>query len=137
MLAAQPTVEKPDYAKWMLDDPRVNLAISQRTGNASGVDHLGIQAETGEELDELYHRLGDASYAMLEEKGAKCCYAESDKHWAVDPAGVTWEMFHTMGAAVTYGEDHGKVNEAVAAMSPQPHAEAPPKAAGCGCACAA
>jgi len=109
MFGAKPTVEKDDYAKWMLDDPRVNLAISNRRENPAGLNHLGVQAETTDELDSLYEQLSDASFAMLEEKGAKCCYAESDKHWAVDPAGVVWEMFHTMGDSVTYGEDRGLV----------------------------
>jgi catechol 2,3-dioxygenase-like lactoylglutathione lyase family enzyme len=108
MLGEEPIVSKPDYTKWMLDDPRVNLALSQRADNTPGVDHLGIQAETAEELDELYCRLGDASYAMFEQKGAKCCYAESDKHWAVDPVGVLWEMFHTMGEVTVYGNDRAK-----------------------------
>jgi hypothetical protein len=108
MLGAEPTVSKPDYAKWAIDNPKVNLAISEKAGNQSGVDHLGIQAETGEELEELYSRLGDASYAMLEQKGAKCCYAESDKHWAVDPDGIAWEMFHTMGEVTVYGNDRAQ-----------------------------
>lgn len=105
MFGEKPSVLKPDYAKWALTDPNVNFAISQKSGNAAGIDHLGIQAESGEELQKLYDRLGDASYAMMEQKGAKCCYAESDKHWAVDPTGITWEMFHTMGAVTVYGED--------------------------------
>lgn len=108
MLGQSPTVSKPDYAKWALDNPRVNLAISQKPDNARGIDHLGIQAENNEELDELYRRLGDASYAMLEQVGAKCCYAESDKHWALDPDGVPWEMFHTMGEVAVYGEDRAQ-----------------------------
>lgn len=108
MLGQPPTVSKPDYAKWALDNPRVNLAISQKADSAKGVDHLGIQAETGDELEELYERLGDASYAMLDQVGAKCCYAESDKHWAFDPDGVTWEMFHTMGEVAVYGEDRAQ-----------------------------
>lgn len=103
-----PTVSKSDYAKWSLEDPRVNLAISKKVDNQPGLDHLGIQAETSEELEQLYMRLGDASYAMVEQKGATCCYAESDKHWAIDPAGVTWEMFHTMGEAAVYGNDRAR-----------------------------
>jgi catechol 2,3-dioxygenase-like lactoylglutathione lyase family enzyme len=104
----EPTVAKPDYAKWALDDPRVNLAISQRCGNSAGVNHLGIQAETGAELTELHQRMKDASYAMEDQKGAECCYAKSDKHWAVDPAGVPWEMFHTMADVAVYGNDKMK-----------------------------
>ena len=105
MFGEPATVSKPDYAKWELADPRVNFAISDKGAEKTGIDHLGIQAGSGEELDELYRRLGDASYPTVEQKGAECCYAESDKHWAVDPAGVTWEMFHTMGEAVVYGDD--------------------------------
>ena len=108
MFGQEPTVSKPDYAKWSLEDPRMNLAISQKPGNQPGIDHLGIQAETAEELEELYERLGDASYTMLEQRGAKCCYAESDKHWAVDPEGVTWEMFHTLGEVAVYGLDRAQ-----------------------------
>ena len=108
MFGQEPTVSRPDYAKWSLEDPRMNLAISQKLGNQPGIDHLGIQAETAKELEELYERLGDASYAMLEQRGAKCCYAESDKHWAVDPEGVTWEMFHTLGEVAVYGLDRAQ-----------------------------
>jgi catechol 2,3-dioxygenase-like lactoylglutathione lyase family enzyme len=108
MLGAKPTVSRPDYAKWAIDNPKVNLAISQQAGNRAGLDHLGIQAETAAELDELYARLGDASYAMHTQKGARCCYAESDKHWAVDPAGIAWEMFHTLGAVTVYGNDRAR-----------------------------
>lgn len=105
MFGADPTVSKPDYAKWAVDDPRINFAISQRNGRKPGVDHLGVQAETSGELDDLYARLGNANIASRPEVGAHCCYAESDKHWAKDPSGVTWEAFHTMGEIATYGED--------------------------------
>ncbi len=108
MFGVEPSVAKSDYAKWMLDDPRVNFAISKRDDRHAGLNHVGIQAESNDELDDLYKRLGDASFAMLEEKGAKCCYAESDKHWAVDPSGVVWEMFHSMGEIAVYGEDRGE-----------------------------
>lgn len=105
MFAAKPTVLKDDYAKWVLDDPNVNLAISSNERAELGLDHLGIQAESDGELQELYLRLGDASYAMMDQTGAKCCYAESDKHWAIDPDGIVWEMFHTMGEVAVYGDD--------------------------------
>jgi len=104
LFAAQPVVVKPDYAKWMLDDPRVNFAISQR-GQAVGVDHVGIQVETGAELAELAARLKTAAAPTFDETAATCCYAQSDKTWVSDPAGVRWETFHTFGEAVTYGED--------------------------------
>jgi len=105
MFGQQPTVLKDDYAKWILEDPRINLAISHKTGKRAGLDHLGIQAQSNEELAELYTRLADASYAMLDQRGANCCYVVSDKHWAVDPVGTTWEMFYTMEEAAVYGKD--------------------------------
>jgi predicted enzyme related to lactoylglutathione lyase len=111
LFAAEPSVVKPDYAKWMLDDPRVNFAISQR-GEAAGVDHVGIQVERADELAELSGRLKAAGEHTVDEIGATCCYATSDKSWARDPAGVRWETFFTFGEAVTYGEDtaeHEKV----------------------------
>jgi catechol 2,3-dioxygenase-like lactoylglutathione lyase family enzyme len=107
LFGAEPTVSRGDYAKWMLDDPRVNFAISARAEGMVGVNHLGIQAETPEELDALYQRLGDANIASQPEKGANCCYAHSDKHWALDPTGVVWEAFHTMGEIAVYGDDQG------------------------------
>ncbi|OZB12395.1 MAG: glyoxalase/bleomycin resistance/dioxygenase family protein, partial [Hyphomonas sp. 34-62-18] len=102
LFAAQPTVLKDDYAKWMLEDPRVNLAISAR-GAAPGVEHLGIQAETGEELAEVYARLKEADAPVLEEGATVCCYAQSEKSWVNDPAGVPWEVFHTVGESAVYG----------------------------------
>ena len=101
LFAAQPTVRKPDYAKWMLDDPRVNFAISS-TGRASGVDHLGIQAESSEELAALGTRLEAAGNALVPEEAAVCCYAKSDKLWTEDPQGTRWETFHMVGEATTY-----------------------------------
>lgn len=96
-----PSVRKPDYAKWMLDDPRVNFAISQREC-ATGVDHLGLQAEESQELEEIGMRLAAADAVALAEKATTCCYAHSDKYWAEDPQGVRWETFHTHGEATTY-----------------------------------
>jgi catechol 2,3-dioxygenase-like lactoylglutathione lyase family enzyme len=101
---ASPSVLKADYAKWMLDDPRVNFAISVR-GQASGVDHLGIQVETGEELGELASRLKAAGQATRDQQATTCCYARSDKSWVNDPSGIRWETFFTFGDAATYGED--------------------------------
>jgi catechol 2,3-dioxygenase-like lactoylglutathione lyase family enzyme len=102
LFAAEPVVTKPDYAKWMLDDPRVNLAISQR-GAPAGVEHLGIQVETAEELTEVYGQLSKADAPVLEEGETVCCYASSEKSWVTDPAGVSWEVFLTHGEAATYG----------------------------------
>jgi len=101
LFGSAPTVHKPDYAKWMLDDPRVNFAISQRD-RAAGVDHLGLQAEDGAELEAIGERLVAADAVALSERGTTCCYAHSDKYWAEDPQGVRWETFHTHGEATTY-----------------------------------
>jgi len=102
LFAAQPTVLKDDYAKWQLEDPRVNFAISTRPGKA-GIDHLGLQAENGDELEEIGSRLAQADVSITAQKGASCCYAKSDKYWTVDPQGVAWESFHTLEAAPVYG----------------------------------
>jgi catechol 2,3-dioxygenase-like lactoylglutathione lyase family enzyme len=101
LFGSEPSVRKPDYAKWMLEDPRVNFAISQRE-RASGVDHLGLQADEVAELEEIGARLIAADKVALAEKGTTCCYAHSDKFWAEDPQGVRWETFHTHGEATTY-----------------------------------
>lgn len=101
LFGCTPAVHKPDYAKWMLDDPRVNFAISQR-GRAGGVDHLGLQANEPAELEAIGKRLQAADAVALTEKGTTCCYAHSDKYWAEDPQGVRWETFHTHGNATTY-----------------------------------
>jgi len=101
LFGAEPTVRKDDYAKWMIEDPRVNFAISS-TGRAAGVDHLGIQAESAEALASLGHRLDAAGGAIVPEEAAVCCYARSDKLWTEDPQGTRWETFHTLGEATTY-----------------------------------
>jgi catechol 2,3-dioxygenase-like lactoylglutathione lyase family enzyme len=105
LFGAAPTVERPDYAKWMLDDPRVNFAISAR-GHKPGINHLGFQAEDAAELAELGARATDASgAAVLKETGAECCYAKSDKYWVLDPQGLPWEHFYTLGEVPIFGED--------------------------------
>jgi catechol-2,3-dioxygenase len=104
LFAAAPTVRKLDYVKWMLDDPRVNFAISSR-GSKTGLDHLGIQAETAEELAEIGERLAKADRKILVQECAACCYARSDKAWVNDPTGIAWETFHTHGEITVYGED--------------------------------
>ena len=103
LFAATPAVTKPDYAKWMLDDPRVNFAISTRSGG-SGLDHLGIQVETQDELAEVYGRLREADRPMLEEGATTCCYAQSEKSWISDPQGLSWETFLTTGESTVYGD---------------------------------
>ena len=107
LFAADPTVLKPDYAKWMLDDPRVNFAISTR-GKQAGLDHLGIQAESGDELQEIYGRLHKAGGTVVEQGQATCCYARSEKSWIDDPAGIAWETFYTTGESTDYGDGTGE-----------------------------
>ena len=104
LFAAKPSVAKGDYAKWMLDDPRVNFAISTRA-QKTGVDHLGIQAESAPELEDIGSRLAQADVSLLPQKGASCCYAKSDKYWTVDPQGIAWESFHTLDSVPVYGAD--------------------------------
>ena len=106
LFAAEPTVRKDDYAKWQLEDPRINFAISTFAGK-TGIDHLGMQAEDGEELEDLGSRLAQADVAVTEQKGASCCYAKSDKYWTIDPQGIAWESFHTLDSAPVYGKDAG------------------------------
>jgi catechol 2,3-dioxygenase-like lactoylglutathione lyase family enzyme len=103
LFAAAPSVVKPDYVKWMLDDPRVNFAISTRSGGV-GLDHLGIQVETETELHEVYDRLRQAERPVLEEGATTCCYAKSDKAWITDPQGLPWETFLTTGESTVYGD---------------------------------
>jgi len=100
-----PTVTKPDYAKWMLDDPRINFAISSKCGAAKGIEHLGVQVDDEAELAEVYGRLHAANAPVLEEGATTCCYARSEKSWIADPDGVVWEAFLTTGDATTYGAD--------------------------------
>jgi catechol 2,3-dioxygenase-like lactoylglutathione lyase family enzyme len=98
---AEPTVQKTDYAKWMLDDPRINFAISSRGGEV-GVDHLGFQVDSDEELAQLQGQLQAADIGMVSETDTACCYAESNKHWVVDPSGIAWESYHTLGSVPTF-----------------------------------
>ena len=104
LFASQPAVRKDDYAKWMLEDPRVNFAISQRDGKP-GVQHLGIQVEDRSELAEVYARLQRAERPVIEEGETTCCYAHSEKSWIDDPQGVQWETFLTTGESTEYGTD--------------------------------
>ena len=104
LFAAEPVVLKPDYAKWMLEDPRVNFAISQR-GAAPGIEHLGIQVEDHTELEDVYARLQRADRPVLEEGDTTCCYARSEKSWICDPQGVLWETFLTTAESTVYGQD--------------------------------
>lgn len=108
LFAAEPSVRKPDYAKWMLDDPRVNFAISAH-GRPGVVDHLGVQVETDGELRELAGRLKAAGEATRDQEATTCCYAQSNKSWVNDPSGIRWETFFTFGEATSYGEDEAKI----------------------------
>ena len=101
LFGESPTVEKTDYAKWMLNDPLVNFAISQR-GAKMGLDHIGIQVENNDELTEIKSRLEAADMDMLTQEGTTCCYAKSDKHWTQDPSGIAWEAYRTLESTLTF-----------------------------------
>ena len=103
LFAAEPARVESDYAKWMLDDPRINFAISTR-GEAAGIDHLGFQVDDASELAELKARAASADMALLDEGAASCCYARSEKHWVTDPQGIAWEHFHTLGSIPVFSE---------------------------------
>jgi hypothetical protein len=107
LFAADPSVVKPDYAKWMLDDPRVNFAVSMRD-RQPGLNHLGIQVESQAELQDVYARLHNADRPVVEQGQTRCCYAQSEKSWIDDPAGIAWETFFTTGASTTYGDGTGE-----------------------------
>jgi hypothetical protein len=104
LFSAEPTVLKPDYAKWQIEDPKINFAISTRAAK-TGVDHLGIQTETGTELEDLASRLAQADVAITPQKGVSCCYARSDKYWTLDPQGIAWESFQSLDSVPVYGID--------------------------------
>jgi hypothetical protein len=118
LFAAEPTVVKDDYAKWMLDDPRVNFAISQRGGKI-GVNHLGLQTDSDDELEQLNAQLQQADLATVAEKAVACCYARSNKYWVTDPAGIAWETFHTLGSVPTFDGAEAEV-AAGACCAPEP-----------------
>lgn len=102
MFGNEPTVTKPDYAKWMLEDPKVNFAISNR-GAPVGLNHLGIQVENSSELDEMNKRLQELQTEVEKEVGTVCCYAQSDKYWVTDPQGIAWETYHTLESVPVFG----------------------------------
>ena len=109
-----PSIEKPDYAKWMLEDPRVNFAISTQ-GKRPGLDHLGIQADSAAELAELQGRLNNAELPVASQSETTCCYAKSDKHWTIDPQNIAWESFHTLDSAPTFNAEAPAIAEQAAA----------------------
>ncbi len=135
LFSAEPSVVKPDYAKWMLEDPRVNFAISCRGRDHLGLDHLGIQVERADELAEVYGRLKQAEGPVLEQGATTCCYARSEKSWIADPQGVAWEAFLTHGESTVYGDsvDLAPVTSASACCAPTvaPSQSAPAETACC------
>lgn len=121
-----PSVRKPDYAKWMVEDPRINFAISAR-GARPGVDHLGVQVDSEAELQALRAQVADASIAAQDQPGAQCCYARSDKYWITDPQGIAWETYHTLAQAEIFGHDAAPATampaaESAACCAPRPQA---------------
>ncbi len=138
LFGTDPSVRHGDYAKWMLEDPRVNFAISAR-GAAPGVDHLGIQVQDEAELAAVAGRLKAAEQPILQQQGTTCCYARSDKAWAMDPQGIAWETFLTHGQSTVYGEDGvmTQLKAAGACCAPGDVAVEPVAAAGKGCGSAA
>ena len=123
LFASEPSVIKDDYAKWMLDDPRVNFAITNR-GAQKGIDHLGIQVENDAELAEVYGRLKQADAQVIEQGATTCCYAESEKSWIFDPDSIAWETFLTRGTSPVYGSDSIlPAGEAASACCDRPKAE--------------
>lgn len=103
LFGAEPTVRRDDYAKWRLEEPRVNFAITN-SRSTRGLGHLGIEVDTDAELEEIATRTDAADIASRPEPGALCCYARSDKHWLTDPQSITWELFHTVGQIETFGD---------------------------------
>jgi len=123
LFGAPPSVVKDDYAKWMLEDPRINFAISRR-GRAAGVNHLGFQVDSDEELKDLREQVSKAGIAALDQAGASCCYAKSDKYWIEDPQGVAWETFHTLSSVPIFGEVTRRSGEKSACCVPTKETEA-------------
>ena len=117
LFAAEPARLESDYAKWMLDDPRINFAISTR-GGKPGVDHLGFQTDDAEELAELKARAQSADLALFDEGAISCCYAQSEKHWVTDPQGIAWEQFHTLANIPVFSEPVARQGGASACCTP-------------------
>lgn len=112
LFQADPTVQKADYVKWMLDDPRINFSISLVKKGEEGLEHLGIEAENKQELQELFQRLDTLEGKQLAEGDTVCCYAKSEKSWVEDPQGISWEIFHTYGASEAYREPSSATHSA-------------------------
>ena len=122
LFGSEPAVIKADYAKWMLDDPRINFAISKR-GAKPGLNHLGLQADSAEELAEIHQRLQALQSNIVEQIDAACCYAKSDKYWVNDPQGIAWETFHTLDTIPVFGENDVPEQSGSGCCSPLPKAE--------------
>jgi lactoylglutathione lyase len=135
LFGTEPAVVKGDYAKWMLEDPRVNFAISQR-GAKLGINHLGLQTDSDAELEGLNAQLQAADVATAQEQAIACCYARSNKYWVTDPTGIAWETFHTLGDVPTFNEAPAQAGEVCCAPAPAPvkaEVRIPVKAAGTCC----
>ncbi|MGZ5594337.1 MAG: ArsI/CadI family heavy metal resistance metalloenzyme [Usitatibacter sp.] len=127
LFGAEPSVVKDDYAKWMLEDPRVNFAISHRSG-AAGINHLGFQVDQPSELEDIHARLQAADAGVTAEKDVSCCYARSDKYWTTDPSGIAWESFQSLGTVPFY---NGETKDADKGACCAPSAEEPARATCC------
>lgn len=134
LFAAPPTRHESDYAKWMLDDPRINFAISTR-GSKPGIDHLGFQSDNAEELAELRARAEAASVAVLDAGEASCCYARSDKHWVTDPQGIAWEHFRTLNSIPVFGERSQQAQGSACCATPSSTPQAAATAGGASSCC--
>lgn len=132
LFAASPSRVEADYAKWMLEDPRLNFAISTR-GGKPGIDHLGFQTDTEEELAELKARAEAADMALLDQGATSCCYARSEKHWITDPQGIAWEHFHTLGDIPVFSEQGTAATPASACCAPRGKPVGVPVTAGSSC----
>jgi catechol 2,3-dioxygenase-like lactoylglutathione lyase family enzyme len=130
VFGAPPTVLKPDYAKWMLEDPRVNFAISKQ-GLKPGVDHLGVQVESEAELSALRKQVAKAEIPALDQPNAECCYARGDKYWITDPQGIAWETFHTLDSIPVYGKNRSTVSTACCSPEPKSTSESADSKACC------
>jgi lactoylglutathione lyase len=131
LFGAPPAVRKDDYAKWMIDDPRINFAISAR-GNEVGVNHLGLQAESADELAGIREQFAAADQVSLQdEPGANCCYAKSDKHWVTDPQGIAWEGYHTLGEVRYFNSERAEGNGESACCTPMQTTPKPTQASCC------
>lgn len=120
LLGTEPSVTKTDYAKWTLDDPAVNLAISVRNSMAPGLNHLGIEADSRDGLDAITDRLKSAAVSTFDQEATTCCYAVSDKSWVEDPSGIRWETFFTHGDSAVYGVDASQEALVTKSVKPQP-----------------